>query len=131
MMNEVLFKRLLRAAALVFPVVSFMHIAFGLHAEVMLGAELDDAALNEPSLDSQNRFYGAVFAIYGVILWMAASDLKRYGPILKAALWVFFIAGLARFLTIVQLGWPAPAVVILLGLELVLPLIMLVWQHRL
>ena len=48
----------LKLCAPVFLLVGVLHLAIGVEADVLLGAKLPAAALADPALDSQNRFYG-------------------------------------------------------------------------
>lgn len=125
-----LYSSTLKVVSLVFFVVAGVHLVFGLGADQMLGAHLFSEAIAEPSLDSQNRFYGVAFAFYGVALFICATDLKRYRPILVAALTVFFLAGCARLVSWWLRGAPAPMVIGLLATELILPPLLYVWLKK-
>ena len=122
---------ILRLTAPVFVLIGALHLVLGPGAEVLLGAQLPAEALADPVLDSQNRFYGVAFSVYGVLLFLAASDLERYGPVLKVLLWVFFAGGLARLVSIALVGWPPPLVLALTVLELLPPPLLLLWLARL
>ena len=108
-------------------VVSALHVVLGPHADVLLGSAISSTSLGDPTLDSQNRFYGAAFLLYGVLFVYCSSDIARYRDVLCLAIGVLFLAGLARVVSIVSLGWPAPAVVGLLAVELVLPPVLITW----
>ncbi|MGD9602190.1 MAG: DUF4345 domain-containing protein [Gammaproteobacteria bacterium] len=118
----------LRIAAPVFVLVAALHLVLGPAADVLLGASLPPTARADPVLDSQNRFYGVTFALYGVLLWLAATNLDRYRPMLRCLLWVFFAGGLARIVSTVFVGYPGPWVAALAVTELVLPPILLAWM---
>jgi len=120
----------LKLLAPVFFVIAGMHLVFGLDAEAMLGAQVSARTAMDPTLNSQNRFYGVAFALYGVILAMSAGDIPRYAPILKASMIIFFVAGLSRIVSWVLEGQPALPVVLLTGVELVAPLLLLFWLTR-
>lgn len=96
----------------------------------MLGADLPAEVLKDPVLDSQNRFYGTAFTLYGVLLFLCATDLKKYSLVLRCLLWVFFAAGLARVVSIVIHGMPSTFVLALLGSEVLLPIPLLRWFTR-
>ena len=125
------FTLLLRFTAPVFLLVGALHLALGVGAEVMLGAMLPSAALSDAVLDSQNRFYGIAFTLYGVLFLICASDLHKYATVLRAVLWVFFAAGLARLVSIAVHGLPSALVLVLLAIELILPPVLLVWLSKL
>ncbi|MBK8258195.1 MAG: DUF4345 domain-containing protein [Polyangiaceae bacterium] len=125
-----LYSTVLKLSSLIFIAVAAVHLLLGLGADQMLGAVVPPGALTEPSLDSQNRFYGVAFALYGVALYICAKDLVRFGPILKAVLAVFFLAGCARLVSWGIHGRPAPLVMGLLATELVLPPLLYLWLQK-
>jgi uncharacterized protein DUF4345 len=110
--------------------VGVLHLVLGLNADVLLGAKLPASVIADPALDSQNRFYGVAFMLYGVCLFLGSSDLKRYLPVVRWALWIFFAAGMARILSILFYGFPPPLVMTLLLLEVVGTPILLMWLAR-
>jgi hypothetical protein len=120
----------LKVAAPVFFIVGAMHLTLGLNADVLLGARLPAEVLSDPTLDSQNRFYGVAFTLYGAMLYLSATDLRKYATVLRCVLWVFFAAGVARFVSIAIYGVPPVPVVVLLGSEVVAPPVLLVWLSR-
>ncbi len=120
----------LRATSIVFVLAGSMHVGLGLGADQMLGAQVSSQSMVDAGLDSQNRFYGATFTLYGVIFFMAAADLARYLPLLKATIWVFFIAGLVRFISVWMYGWPPILVTALFAAEVLLPPFLLLWIHK-
>ena len=118
----------LKALAPLFVIVAVVHLTFGVRADEMLGASVGPAVVAEPTLDSQNRFYGVAFSLYGVLLYLCATDLERYEPILKAVLACFFLGGVARLVSWATHGAPAPLVVVLAATELLLPLVLFGWH---
>lgn len=120
----------LRATAIVFVLAGTMHVALGLGADQMLGAQVSNQTMMDAGLDSQNRFYGATFTLYGVIFLMTAANLARYLPLLKATVWVFFIAGLVRFISVWLFGWPPPLIAALFAAEIILPPLLLLWINK-
>ena len=121
----------LKLFAPVFYVVAALHLVFGLSADAMLGAAVPLEVSSEPSLSSQNRFYGVAFALYGIVLQLCARDIKANEALFKAAMSVFFLAGVARLVPWVQYGSPAPMVIVLLASELLVPVVPLSWYARL
>jgi hypothetical protein len=114
----------------VFFLVALLHLGLGLGADELLGANVTEQMRAEPTLDSQNRFYGVAFALYGAVLLISARDLTRYEPVLKATLYIFFLAGLSRIVSLLTHGKPAPLVIALAAVELVAPPILLFWLSR-
>jgi Domain of unknown function (DUF4345) len=113
-----------------FILVALLHLALGLGAEVLLGAVVPADVLEEPSLNSQNRFYGVVFALYGVVFYLCAQDLRRFESFFKATVWVFFLGGLARLLSWATHGTPAPLILALAASELLIPPLLLIWYAK-
>lgn len=120
----------LRLCAPVFFLVGALHLALGVGADVLLGAKLTAEAIADPALDSQNRFYGVSFTLYGVLLLVCASNIPKYAPVLRCVLWVFCAAGVARLVSLAIYGIPPPLVVALLTTELLLPPILVWWLSR-
>jgi hypothetical protein len=120
----------LRIIAAVPILVGVLHLALGLNADVLLGARLPASVISDPALDSQNRFYGVSFMLYGVLLFVGGSDLKRYLPVVRWTLWIFFAAGLARLLSIALYGLPPPLVILLLLSEVFGTPVLLLWLSR-
>ncbi|HYM36108.1 MAG TPA: DUF4345 domain-containing protein [Steroidobacteraceae bacterium] len=119
------FQVFLRIVACVIFMVGGLHLTLGLGAEVLLGAIVPLEAINDPALDSQNRFYGVAFTLYGVLLILCASDVLKYASVLRCVVWVFFAAGAARFVSVAIHGMAPPLVLLLMGSELIAPLLLL------
>ena len=125
------FTLVLKALSPLFLLVGMLHLVLGVGAEVMLGANLDEAALSDAVLDSQNRFYGVSFMLYGVLFYLCATDIEKYKPVLVSLLVVFFLAGLARVVSIATHGVPSALVLALLGSEVLLPPVLFIWLRKL
>jgi Domain of unknown function (DUF4345) len=95
----------LKVLAPILILVAALHFSLGTMAEVMLGAILKVGPL-DPVLDSQDRFYGTAFVIYGVLLWVCAKDVTKYTLILRCVFWCCFVAGLARLVSFLIVGPP-------------------------
>ncbi len=120
----------LRFCAVACAVPALLHAGFGLLAERWLDPSLPVSISSLASLDSQNRFYGVAFGAYAVLLWMGATDLPRYAPMLRTLFVIFFVAGLARLVSLALLGWPSWPIMGLLIVELLLPPVMMLWLAR-
>ncbi len=125
-----LFALFLKAAAPVFLLVGALHLVLGVGADVLLGAKLPAEALADAALDSQNRFYGIAFTLYGVLLYLCATDLPKYATVLRCVLWVFFAAGLARLVSVATHGVPPALVLALLATELAMPPLLHLWLSK-
>ncbi len=116
----------LRVLALILILVAALHLSMGTMAEVLLGASLKVGPL-DPVLDSQDRFYGTAFVIYGVLLWVCAKDVTKYALILRCVFWCCFVAGLARLVSFLVVGPPSGIVMFLWFTEVAMPPLMLLW----
>ena len=91
-----------------------MHITFG-------QAWLPDTQPVTSSIDSQHRFYTALFMPYGVALvWVGRQVVSRVA-VLNVVLAGLFVGGLARLISLAATGWPHPLFVALGVAELVVP----------
>jgi hypothetical protein len=120
----------LRLAAVVLIVVGLLHLALGLGADIMLGAQVPPEVVRDPVLDSQNRFYGTAFALYGVLVALGAADIKRHSVMLQCCFWCFFAGGLARLVSVAIYGRPSIVVIALTALEIVPPPLLSLWLRQ-
>ena len=120
----------LRLLAPVFFIVGALHLVLGLGADALLGAKVSAEVMTDPALDSQNRFYAVAFALYGVLLFLCSTDIPKYATVLRCVLWVFFAAGLARFVSIALHGSPPPMIWLLLIGEVIPPPLLAWWLSR-
>jgi Domain of unknown function (DUF4345) len=81
-----------------------------------------------PTMDSELRFYAALWGAYGVVLIRAALGLPRSIRQIPGLAVVFFLGGVGRVLSLISLGAPHPFFSLLMIIELSLPLIIgLLW----
>ncbi len=120
----------LRVAAVIFFLVAVLHLILGLNVDILLGAKVPAKVVQDPVLDSQNRFYGASFTLYGVLLILCASNLDKYATVLRWTLLCFFAGGIARLVSIGAYGLPSPLVVTLLLSEILAPPLVLWWLEH-
>jgi len=117
----------LKVVAPVFFIAGALHLALGLGADAMLGAKVPADVMADPALDSQNRFYGVAFTLYGVLLFLCSTDMPKYATVLRSVLWIFFAAGVARIVSIAVHGSPPPMIWCLLVGEVVPPPLLVWW----
>ena len=120
----------LKLLAPVFFIVGALHLVLGLGADALLGAKVSAEAMTDPALDSQNRFYAVAFTLYGVLLFLCSTDIPKYATVLRCVLWVFFVAGLARFVSIALHGSPPLMIWLLLVGEVLPPPLLAWWLSR-
>jgi Domain of unknown function (DUF4345) len=122
-----MFKIVLRILGIACVLAGLTHAHLGASGDWIIGVL--PAQPVDPSLDSQNRFYGAAFMIYGFLLWICSDDLPRFAPVLRTLFGAMFIAGCARGLAVFHYGWPTPQILFLWTTELSAPLFW-IWLNR-
>lgn len=112
-----------------------MDIIVGPSAWAGVGVMLSPAGFADQVLDSQVRFLGTLWFGYGVLLLCCIRQPQKYAAILRGALAIIFIGGIARLISIAQAGMPETEsgrgfIVVALVIELILMPALLWWQHR-
>jgi hypothetical protein len=120
----------LKCVSPIFFIVGALHLTLGLQADALFGARLSPEVIADPALDSQNRFYGVSFTLYGVLLFLCSTNIPKYATVLRCVLWVFFAGGVARTVSIAMYGVPPPLIIALLVGELLPPPILVWWLSR-
>jgi len=119
----------LRISSPIFIFVGLLHLTLGLQADLLLGANIPTSVLADPVLDSQNRFYGVAFTLYGFLLYLCGTNLEKYQTVLRTMLIVFFVAGCSRIVSIAFYGLPSIYILVLLASELILPPMCAIWLN--
>ena len=100
-------------------------------ATVVLGADsLPGAPASNAVVESDLRFYSAFYVAYGAGLLWLAPRAEREPTLVRAAAGALFLAGLARAGAWITDGRPHDLQIALLGIELALPPILVLWQSR-
>ena len=93
-----------------------------LGTEMLGGAAVLPAGLPSTAIaDSQIRFFGSVWAGYGVMLWWTSNDLRTRQVPLVLLGGVCFVAGLGRMLSSFKHGFGATWVKVAMWAELLGP----------
>ena len=129
MMN--IFQWTLRVMGSGIVLIALGHIILGPYSEVLLGSNISELSMLDPTVDSQNRFYGTVFSLFGVLLILCSRNVLANKTILYSVFWVFFAGGVARLISISVVGYPPLLVNILTGIELILPLVFIIYLRTL
>lgn len=129
MMN--IFQWTLRVMGSGIVLIALGHIILGPYSEVLLGSNISEVSMLDPTVDSQNRFYGTVFSLFGVLLILCSRNVLANKTILYSVFWVFFAGGVARLISISVVGYPPLLVNILTGIELILPLVFIIYLRTL
>jgi len=118
-------KALLKGFVLLFGAVciaiALVHIGYG-------PASIPGSVPVNATMDSEDRFYATLFLGFGAASIWCGLDMAARGAMLRALMLVFFLGGIARIVSAVQVGPPSPLFVFLGGLELVIPPL-LIWAQ--
>lgn len=82
-------------------------------------------------MDSELRFYAALWGAYGILLILAARNLPARLHWVPGLAGVFFAGGIGRVISLAVVGAPHPFLIILMILELASPLLLLLCWFRL
>jgi hypothetical protein len=82
------------------------------------------------TMDSEDRFFGALFAAFGLAWLWCAADLAARRNVALCLSAAFFAGGLARLVSMVAAGWPDELYIALAGVELFLPILFAVGLCR-
>jgi hypothetical protein len=103
--------------------ISLLHLAVGPTA-IIGGVPVN------PTMDGEDRFFAGLFLCFGAaVVWCArgVQHKRIYVNVLAAA---FFAGGIGRLLAMISVGAPHPFYVAMLGVELVLPPLMVLAAKR-
>lgn len=82
------------------------------------------------ALDSQYRYLAGVYVAVGAMILWSAADVKNRASLLRFAMLGWFLGGLARIISWMTVGQPADWQVSGIAVELIVPVVMLLWQRR-
>lgn len=91
-------------------ITGLMDIINGVAGVKSMGAELSEDSYRDPMLDNLFRFFAAVWFGLGLQLIFFVRDYDRYRPAMLLLLGIIAFGGIARLVSLVQYGWPEPAV---------------------
>jgi hypothetical protein len=96
---------------------------------VILGAAfVPNEGTVTPDVDSEMRFYAVWYVAAGALLLRAVARVESETWVIRLVAAAFFAAGCARLLSWIVVGKPHVAALVLMGLELLLPLVIVPWQ---
>ncbi|GAB2581480.1 hypothetical protein GCM10027168_12750 [Streptomyces capparidis] len=96
-------------------------VAIGLLHVLLGNAAVPGAGSAGPTVDSLGRFFGAVFAGYGLAWLWAARQSPIPATVVRWLTGVFLLGAVGRLLSLAVHGWPHPFQVALTVVELALP----------
>jgi hypothetical protein len=105
--------------------------AAGLHTAVAGARSIAGEGQASATIESELRFYGAIYAAYGVTVLRVARRADEDPDGVRAVAGALFAAGLARAAAWRAVGRPHPFQRLLLAIELVLPPVLVARQANL
>lgn len=93
------------------------------------GSTVVGGGVISPSLDSELRFYAAWYVGVGLVLLWSARHVESAGAVIRCVCAVLLLGAFGRVVSWSLVGRPHPLYLVLLGIELVLPLLLVPWQH--
>ena len=104
-------------------------LLIGVKLLTMTGAAIPPPVDADPILNSEIKFWGAIWFGFGLILWYASRDLRQHAPLFRLLMSILVFSGLGRALSAVQFGAGSALMSAFMVLELTVPVALLVW-HR-
>ncbi len=81
------------------------------------GVPLSEELVSNAILDSQVRFWGAIWLGYGLVLWSSASRLERDPGTFRLLCGILALSGLGRILSFVRCGSPGAPLTAAIAIE--------------
>lgn len=112
-----------------------MDVLIGVKGQANIGVSLSESGWNDPVLDSQVRYLGAIWCGFGCLLIYCLTDMIARRELLMAALGFVVFGGIGRGINFLLLGLPdnslgAGFIVFALIVELMLVPIVIAFLHR-
>lgn len=82
-----------------------------------------------PGLDNQYRYFSGMYLVVSFLIWFIIPQIERHGRLLAIVSAAIFIGGLGRVVSIMTAGQPAQDQIVAMGIELVVPVIFVLWQR--
>jgi hypothetical protein len=100
--------------------------------DVVFGpAVLPGAPEAAPTLDSNYRFFAVMWLAIGVALLSVVPRVREATTVLRFVCAAVFVGGFARIVSWSAAGQPHGLMVFFIGVELIVPPVLVVWQRRL
>ena len=117
-----------RAFCVVAFATGFVDLFAGVKLLIFGGGHLDGVA-NDPVLNSQVGFWGAIWFGFGLILWRASTHLHDEADLFRILCGIITLSGVARLVAAIMYGLPGPVLTAAMVLELVAGVGYFAW-HR-
>ncbi len=105
-------------------IIGMAHIAIG-------PAAIPGGVVTNATMDSEDRFYATLFVGFGLAMIWCGRDLVTRARLFHCLLAIFFAGGIARLVSIAQVGLPNALLQLLTAVELILPVLLWWWFAKL
>ena len=120
-------KMAVRALCLIPFLTGAVDIVDGVGLLTLGGARLDSVA-NDPVLNSQVGFWGAIWFGYGFVLWRASAHLHDEADLFRLLCAILVLSGLARVGAAIAYGLPGTVLTGAMAIELIGGAGLLLWH---
>ena len=105
-----------------------LDMALGARILLTSGVPLSPETATGPILNSQVRFWGAIWFSIGIMLFVAALDLRAHSLWFRLLIGAVLFSGIGRLISIAQFGLPSAPLIAATAIELIgMPV--LLWWH--
>ncbi|MEZ6001596.1 DUF4345 domain-containing protein [Hyphomonas sp.] len=80
-------------------------------------------------LDNQYRYFSGMYLVVSFMIWSIIPAIEKHGHTMLLVSAAIFIGGLGRVVSYMTLGAPSQDLVVGMGIELVVPVIFVLWQR--
>jgi hypothetical protein len=80
-------------------------------------------------LDNQYRYFSGMYLVVAFLLWSIIPAIEKHGRTLFLISAAIFIGGLGRVVSYMTMGAPSQDLMVGMGIELVVPVVFVVWQR--
>ncbi|MGB2177318.1 MAG: DUF4345 domain-containing protein [Hyphomonas sp.] len=80
-------------------------------------------------LDNQYRYFSGMYLVVAFLLWSIIPAIEKHGRTLYLISAAIFIGGLGRVVSYMTMGAPSQDLMVGMGIELVVPVIFVIWQR--
>jgi hypothetical protein len=80
-------------------------------------------------LDNQYRYFSGMYLVVAFLLWSIIPAIEKHGRTLFLISAAIFIGGLGRVVSYMTIGAPSQDLVVGMGIELVVPVLFVIWQR--
>ncbi|GGA51285.1 hypothetical protein GCM10011385_00680 [Nitratireductor aestuarii] len=125
-----LLKAAIMALAAVPMLTGAMDVILGASIFSISGSALGEAASKDPVVDSQVRFWGAIWFSFGIMLFIAARDLRAHALWFRILCAGLFLGGVGRLISAFAAGLPPAPLMIATLVELVVMPLIALWHSK-